>query len=314
MKVLIADKFPDNHIQTLKDNGIEVVYEAKAGENDIPNLVKDAEFIVVRSTNVNAAAINAGANLKIVIRAGSGYNNIDVKAATEKGISVSNTPGKNSIAVAELAMGLLVSLDRKIPDNVKDFTAGVWNKAKYSKAEGLFGKTLGIIGVGNIGREIAKRAQAFGMKVIGYDVVKSEGIGIEYIEDLEKLISMSDAITLHVPANPQTKGMFNDKLFGLMKKGAMLINTSRADVIDEDALIKAVKEKGIIAAVDVFKGEPEGKDGAVISKLQNVDGIYVTHHIGASTEQAQDAVAEETIKIILEYKKSGQILHCVNKK
>jgi D-3-phosphoglycerate dehydrogenase len=314
MKVLIADKFPDNHIQTLKDNGIEVVYEAKAGENDIPNLVKDAEFIVVRSTNVNAAAINAGANLKIVIRAGSGYNNIDVKAATEKGVSVSNTPGKNSIAVAELAMGLLVSLDRKIPDNVKDFTAGVWNKAKYSKAEGLFGKTLGIIGVGNIGREIAKRAQAFGMKVIGYDVVKSEGIGIEYIEDLEKLISMSDAITLHVPANPQTKGMFNDKLFGLMKKGAMLINTSRADVIDEDALIKAVKEKGIIAAVDVFKGEPEGKDGAVISKLQNVDGIYVTHHIGASTEQAQDAVAEETIKIILEYKKSGQILHCVNKK
>jgi D-3-phosphoglycerate dehydrogenase len=314
MKVLIADKFPDNHIQTLKDNGIEVVYEAKAGENDIPNLVKDAEFIVVRSTNVNAAAINAGANLKIVIRAGSGYNNIDVKAATEKGISVSNTPGKNSIAVAELAMGLLVSLDRKIPDNVKDFNAGVWNKAKYSKAEGLFGKTLGIIGVGNIGKEIAKRAQAFGMKVIGYDVVKSEGIGIEYIEDLEKLISMSDAITLHVPANPQTKGMFNDKLFGLMKKGAMLINTSRADVIDEDALIKAVKEKGIIAAVDVFKGEPEGKDGAVISKLQNVDGIYVTHHIGASTEQAQDAVAEETIKIILEYKKSGQILHCVNKK
>lgn len=314
MKVLIADKFPDNHIQTLKDNGIEVVYEAKAGENDIPNLVKDAEFIVVRSTNVNAAAINAGANLKIVIRAGSGYNNIDVKAATEKGISVSNTPGKNSIAVAELAMGLLVSLDRKIPDNVKDFNAGVWNKAKYSKAEGLFGKTLGIIGVGNIGKEIAKRAQAFGMKVIGYDVVKSEGIGIEYIEDLEKLISRSDAITLHVPANPQTKGMFNDKLFGLMKKGAMLINTSRADVIDEDALIKAVKEKGIIAAVDVFKGEPEGKDGAVISKLQNVDGIYVTHHIGASTEQAQDAVAEETIKIILEYKKSGQILHCVNKK
>ena len=314
MKVLIADKFPDNHIQTLKDNGIEVVYEAKAGENDIPNLVKDAEFIVVRSTNVNAAAINAGANLKIVIRAGSGYNNIDVKAATEKGISVSNTPGKNSIAVAELAMGLLVSLDRKIPDNVKDFNAGVWNKAKYSKAEGLFGKTLGIIGVGNIGKEIAKRAQAFGMKVIGYDVVKSEGIGIEYIEDLEKLISRSDVITLHVPANPQTNGMFNDKLFGLMKKGAMLINTSRADVIDEDALIKAVKEKGIIAAVDVFKGEPEGKDGAVISKLQNVDGIYVTHHIGASTEQAQDAVAEETIKIILEYKKSGQILHCVNKK
>ncbi len=314
MKVLVADSFPENHMQTLTDNGFEVIYEPKLGENDIPNAVKDADFIVVRSTNVNSAAINAGTNLKIIIRAGSGYNNIDVAAASAKGVSVANTPGKNSIAVAELAMGFIIALDRKIPDNVKDFNNSVWNKAKYSKAEGLFGKTLGIIGVGNIGKEIAKRAQAFGMKVIGYDVVKSEGLGIEYIDDVEKLISMADVITLHVPANPQTKGMFNEKLFGLMKKGAILINTSRADVIDEDALIKAVNEKGIFAGVDVFKGEPEGKDGAVTSKLQNIDGIYVTHHIGASTEQAQDAVAEETIKIILEYKNRGKVLHCVNKK
>jgi len=312
MKVLIADKFPENHIQTLKENGIDVVYEAKARENDLANFVKDAEFIVVRSTVVNQAAIDAGSNLKIVIRAGSGYNNIDVKAASAKGVAVANTPGKNSIAVAELAMGLIVSLDRRIPDNVKDFNCSVWNKAKYSKAEGIFGKTLGIIGVGNIGKEIAKRAQAFGMKVIGYDVIKTEGIGIEYSDNVEKLIAASDVITLHVPANPQTKGMFDEKLLGLMKKGAMLINTSRADVIDEDALIKAVKENGILAAVDVFKGEPEGKDGAVTSKLQNIDGIYVTHHIGASTEQAQDAVAEETVKIILEFKNTGKVLNKVN--
>jgi len=312
MKVLIADKFPENHIQTLKENGIDVVYEAKAGENDLANFVKDAEFIVVRSTVVNQAAIDAGSNLKIVIRAGSGYNNIDVKAASAKGVAVANTPGKNSIAVAELAMGLIVSLDRRIPDNVKDFNCSVWNKAKYSKAEGIFGKTLGIIGVGNIGKEIAKRAQAFGMKVIGYDVIKTEGIGIEYSDNVEKLIAASDVITLHVPANPQTKGMFDEKLLGLMKKGAMLINTSRADVIDEDALIKAVKGNGILAAVDVFKGEPEGKDGAVTSKLQNIDGIYVTHHIGASTEQAQDAVAEETVKIILEFKNTGKVLNKVN--
>jgi D-3-phosphoglycerate dehydrogenase len=314
MKVLVADKFPENHIQTLKDNGFEVAYEPKLGENDLPNAVDGVDFIVVRSTNVNAEAINNGSRLKIVIRAGSGYNNIDVAAATAKGVSVANTPGKNAIAVAELAMGLIVSLDRKIPDNVKDFNAGVWNKAKYSKAEGLFGKTIGIIGVGNIGKEIAKRAQAFGMKVLGYDIVKSEGLGIEYIDDVEKLISQSDVISLHVPANAQTKGMFNDKLFGLMKKGAMLINTSRADVIDEEALIKAVKEKGICAGVDVFKGEPEGKDGAVSSKLQNIDGIYVTHHIGASTEQAQDAVAIETVNILVEYKNSGKVLNCVNKK
>ena len=314
MKVLIADKFPENHIQTLKDNGFDVAYQPKLGENDIPGACGDADFIVVRSTNVNAAAINAGNNLKLVIRAGSGYNNIDVKAATEKGVAVCNTPGKNSIAVAELAMGLIVALDRKIPDNVKDFNSSVWNKAKYSAAEGLYGKTLGIIGVGNIGKELAQRAKAFGMKVIGYDVFKQEGIGVEYIDDMKELISKSDVISLHVPANPLTKGMFNDELFGLMKKKAMIINTSRADVIDEDALIKAVKEKGIMAGVDVFKGEPEGKDGAVASKLQNIEGIYVTHHIGASTEQAQDAVAEETIKIIVDFKNTGTILHQVNKK
>ncbi len=314
MKVLIADKFPENHIQTLKDNGFDVAYQPKLGENDIPGACGDADFIVVRSTNVNAAAINAGNNLKLVIRAGSGYNNIDVKAATEKGVAVCNTPGKNSIAVAELAMGLIVALDRKIPDNVKDFNTSVWNKAKYSAAEGLYGKTLGIIGVGNIGKELAQRAKAFGMKVIGYDVFKQEGIGVEYIDDMKELISKSDVISLHVPANPLTKGMFNDELFGLMKKKAMIINTSRADVIDEDALIKAVKEKGIMAGVDVFKGEPEGKDGAVASKLQNIEGIYVTHHIGASTEQAQDAVAEETIKIIVDFKNTGTILHQVNKK
>ncbi len=312
MKVLVADKFPDIYINQMKELKLDVVYNPKLGENNLPESAKDADAIVVRSTIVNEKTITNGNNLKLIIRAGSGVNNIDVKAASAKGIPVTNCPGKNSIAVAELAMGMVVALDRKIPDNVKDFNSSVWNKAKYSKAEGIFGKTLGIIGVGNIGKEIAKRAQAFGMKVIGYDVVKSEGIGVEYYENVEKLISESDVITLHVPANPQTKGMFNDKLFGLMKKGAMLINTSRADVIDEDALIKAVKEKGITAAVDVFKGEPEGKDGAVNSKLQNVDGIYVTHHIGASTEQAQNAVAEETVRIISEFQKTGKAINRVN--
>ena len=312
MKVLIADKFPDNHIQSLLNSGVEVIYEPKLGENDIPNKVGDINVIVVRSTVVNANTINNGSDLKLIIRAGSGYNNIDVAAATAKGVAVANTPGKNSIAVAELAMGLIISLDRKIPDNVRDFNAGVWNKAKYSKAAGLAGKTLGIIGVGNIGKEIAKRAQAFGMNVIGYDAYKQEGSGVEYVDEIEKLISSADIISLHIPSNSMTKGMFNEKLFELMKNGAILINTSRAEVIDEDALLKAVKEKGILVGADVFKGEPEGKDGNVSSKLQNVEGIYITHHIGASTEQAQDAVAEETIKIILEYQKNQVVLHCVN--
>jgi D-3-phosphoglycerate dehydrogenase len=312
MKVVVADKFPDIYLNQMKDLKLDVIYDPKLGENDLPDAVKDADAIVVRSTIINEKTITSGKNLKLIIRAGSGVNNIDVKAASAKNIPVTNCPGKNSIAVAELAMGLIIALDRKIPDNVKDFNAGVWNKAKYSKADGIFGKTLGIIGVGNIGKELAIRAQAFGMKVIGYDIVKTEGVGVEYYDDLEKLVSDSDIISLHVPANPQTKGMFNGKFFSLMKKGSTLINTSRPDVIDEDALIKAVKEKGISAGVDVFMAEPEGKDGAVVSKLQNIDGIYITHHIGASTQQAQDAVAQETVRIISEFQKTGNALNRVN--
>lgn len=312
MKVLVADKFPDNYLQVLKDKGCEITYDPKLGENDLPDQIKDNVFLVVRSTKVNAAAIASGPELKVIIRAGSGYNTIDTKAAAEKGVAVANTPGKNSIAVAELAMGLILSLDRKIPDNVNDFRNKVWNKAEYSKASGLFGKTLGIIGVGNIGREVAKRANAFGMKVYGYDIVKLDNVELEYIDDMKELISKSDIISLHLPSNDKTKGMFNDVLFGLMKEGTMLINTSRPQIIDEEALIKAVNEKGLLVGIDVFNEEPEGKSGDVISKLQGVANIYVTHHIGASTQQAQDAVAEEVINIVEEYKNSGTVLNKVN--
>ena len=217
------------------------------------------------------------------------------------------------MAVAELAMGLIISLDRRIPDNVIDFNNGKWNKAEYSKAEGLCGKTLAIIGVGNIGREVATRAAAFGMKVYGKDIVKIEGLKIEYIDDLQEILSKADIITLHLPSNAETKNLFNEKVFSYLKDGAILINTSRPQIIDEDALLNAVKTKNIKAALDVFKDEPEGKTGEVNSKLRNVKNIYITHHIGASTEQAQEAVAEETVKIISTFEQSGKVLNAVNK-
>ncbi|OGU55144.1 MAG: hypothetical protein A2V66_00050 [Ignavibacteria bacterium RBG_13_36_8] len=314
MKVLIADKFPEKYIQQLKDNSLDVIYEPKLGENDIPNHIKGADFLVVRSTVVNAKTINDSDNLKVIIRAGSGYNTIDVKTASSKNVWVANCPGKNAIAVAELALGLMVALDRRIADNVADFRNSVWNKAEYSKADGLFGKTLAVIGVGNIGKEVATRAKAFGLKVYGYDIIKLEGVDLEYRDDLEKLISEADIITLHLPANDKTKGMFNKNMFDLMKPGTIFINTSRPQVVDENALINAVNNKKIKAGLDVFIDEPEGKDGTVKSKLQVPKNIYITHHIGASTEQAQDAVAEETVKIITTFADKGEVIHCVNKK
>jgi len=313
VRLLVADKFPDKHIQQLKDMDLDVVYSPKLGENDLPEAAIDSDILVVRSTIVNADTINKSKNLNLIIRAGSGVNNINIPAANQKGIYVANCPGMNSVAVAELAMGLMISLDRRIPDNVIDFRNGKWNKGEYSKAEGLMGKNLGIIGVGNIGKEVAKRALAFGMNVYGKDISRIEGVMIKDFSEMDQIIPMCDIITIHLPSTPQTKGLFNKQMFSYMKPNSLLINTSRADVIDEDALLEAIKEKNVRAAVDVFKGEPEGKAGEVRSKLQDNPNIYVTHHIGASTEQAQDAVADETIRIIKDYVHSGIIAHWVNR-
>lgn len=313
MKVLIADKFPEQYIKKLRDSEIDVIYNPKLGENDLLEAAKEVDCLVVRSTIVNAATIENSQNLNLIVRAGAGVNNIDIKAANKKGVYVSNCPGKNSIAVAELAIGLMLALDRRIPHNVADFKAGKWNKGEYSKADGLFGKTLAIVGYGNIGKEVAKRAQAMGMNIYAKDISRIEGYGVKDFSEFDQIMPIADIVTIHLPATPQTKGLFNDAMFKLMKPGALLINTSRHDIIDEDALIKAIKEKNIKVGLDVFKGEPEAKDGPVSSKLQEIDNVYITHHIGASTEQAQNAVAEETVNIILRYIKSGVIDHWVNR-
>ncbi|HEX7358283.1 MAG TPA: 3-phosphoglycerate dehydrogenase [Ignavibacteriaceae bacterium] len=313
LKVLVADKFPDKYIQQMKDLDLEVIYNPKLGEKDLPEAAKDADIIVVRSTIVNEETINTSNKLNLIIRAGSGVNNINIAAANKKGIYVTNCPGMNAVAVAELAIGLMISLDRFIPDNVADFNKGVWNKDKYSKGKGLKGKTLGLIGVGNIGKEVAKRAIAFEMNVYGKDITRIEGVQIKDFSEMDQLLPLCDIVTIHLPATPQTKGLFNKQMLSYMKNGAYLVNTSRHDVVVEDDLLEAIKEKNIRYACDVFKGEPEGKSGEVSSKLMNNPNIYVTHHIGASTEQAQDAVAEETINIIKKFVHSGVIDHWVNR-
>jgi len=312
-KVLIADKFPEEYIQQMKDSDLEVIYSPKLGENDLPEAAKDVEILIVRSTVVNADTINKSSKLNLIIRAGAGVNNINIPTANQKGIYVANCPGMNSIAVAELAMGLIISLDRRIPDNVADFRSGKWNKGEYSKAEGLLGKNLALVGFGNIGKEVAKRALAFGMNVYAKDIIPIENKGVKEFSELDKVLPICDIISIHLPSTPQTKGLFNKRMFSYLKPGALLINTSRADIIDEDALLEAIKEKNIRVAFDVFKGEPEGKTGEVKSKLQSSSSIYITHHIGASTEQAQNAVAAETVRIIQKYIKSGVIEHWVNK-
>jgi D-3-phosphoglycerate dehydrogenase / 2-oxoglutarate reductase len=317
MKVLIADKFPEQYTEKIKKLVRELVYEPKFKESDLPNNIKDVDILIVRSTIVNAECISKSNKLSLIIRAGAGVNNIDIKAANEKGIFIANCPGKNSIAVAELAMGLICAVDRKIPDNVIDFRSGKWNKALYSKADGLYGKTLGIVGVGQIGTELIYRAQAFGLKVTGWSrsltEEKAEALGIEKADTLEELFQQSDIVSVHLAQNADTKKIISKDLISKLKKGAYFINTARAGIVDEEALINAAKEEKIFAGLDLFTAEPEGKEGEFSSELSNIKNIYVTHHIGASTEQAQNAVAEETFNIIRDFIELGEIKNWVNR-
>ena len=225
MKVLIADKFPEQYTEKIKSLVWELIYEPRLKEGDLPNNIKDVDILVVRSTVVNAECINKSNKLSLIIRAGAGVNNIDIKAANEKGIFVSNCPGKNSIAVAELAMGLICAIDRKVPDNVIDFRNGKWNKASFSKADGLFGKTLGIVGIGQIGTELIYRAQAFGLKVIGWSKSltneKAESLGIEKISTLDELFVQSDIVSVHLAQNADTKKIISKDLINKLKKGSL---------------------------------------------------------------------------------------------
>ncbi len=317
MIVLVADKFPADGLAQLRAAGAEVVYQPDVKGDALVDAVRTsgAEVLVVRSTEVPETALRAG-RLGLVVRAGAGYNNIDVKTASELGIYVSNCPGKNSIAVAELAMALLLALDRRVVDGAADLRRGVWNKKEYGQAQGLFGRTLGVVGTGSIGREVAARGRAFGMRVVAWSRSLTDesarALGVERLDSPVAVAAAADAVSIHLALKPETRGLVGADFFAAMKPGALFVNTSRAEVVDEAALLAAVRDKKVRAGVDVFAGEPAGGTGAVESALFAEPGIIGTHHIGASTEQAQQAIADETVRIVREYVGSGRVPNCVN--
>lgn len=317
MKALIADAFPEPYLKQIKELGVEVEYKPKLKSEELRAHIGEANILVVRSTEVKADCITSAKALTMIIRAGAGVNTIDIASANERGIYVTNCPGKNSIAVAELAMGLLLALDRRIADNVIDLRAGKWNKGEYSKADGIFGKTLGLIGVGQIGREMIPRAKAFGLRVIGWSRSltreKAAALGIDFAGTVQDLVTQCDILSVHVALKPETKGLISRSIIEMMKPGTIFINTSRAEVVDEEALAEAAAAGRIRVGSDVFIGEPEEKTGTFTSKLASLPNVYGTHHIGASTEQAQNAVAEETVAIIREYIRQGTVRNWVNR-
>ena len=337
MKVLVADKFEKSGIDGLKAAGCEVIFEPDLKDATLAEALAKtgADVLVVRSTEVTEPMMDAG-KLALIVRAGAGYNTIDVKAASKRGIYVSNCPGKNSIAVAELAFGLILALDRRIPDNVIEGLRGKWNKKEYSKAKGLCGMTLGILGFGKIGQELAKRAMAFGMNLviwseIGVRVDRDEipvdlplmlqfrhGSGalieerITVVKTPAEVAEKCDILSIHLAANSMTKNIINAEVLGKLKPGAFVINTARADVLDYKALAAVVKEKGIRVGLDVYPGEPKTATGDFTTEVLGLPGVYGTHHIGASTDQAQEAIAAETIRIVRSFADTGRVPNVVN--
>jgi len=317
MKILIADKFPDSGVSELRAAGLEVIYDAELKDESLTEAVHSngADVLVVRGTKVPGATLEAG-RLSLVVRAGAGYNTIDVKTASARGIYVANCPGKNAIAVAELAFGLILSLDRRIPANAADLRAGKWNKKEYSRARGLFGCTLGLIGLGQIGQEMVVRAHAFGMPVVAWSrsltAQRAEELGVERQSSPKEVAAACDILSVHVALKEDTRNLISEAVLAALKPGSAFINTSRAEVVDQAALARAVQERGIRAGLDVFAGEPTGGTGAVTDEIFKLDGVIGTHHIGASTDQAQQAIADETVRIIREYQDKGRAPNVVN--
>jgi D-3-phosphoglycerate dehydrogenase len=317
MRALIADAFPEHYLADLRALGLDVAYEPSATAEQLPERAKGANILVVRSTKVTREVIVGGKALGLVLRAGAGYDTIDVAAASERGIFVANCPGKNAVAVAELAFGLMIALDRRVADNTADLRAGVWNKKEYSKADGLKGKTLGVIGLGSIGCAVVERAKAFEMSVLAWSRsltgTRADELGVGYCRTPDEVAERADIVTVHLAQTKETKGMFGATFFSKMKRRAMFINTSRGGLHDEAALVAAMRDRGLRAGLDVFESEPAAPTATdVNNEIFKMPGFVGTHHIGASTEQAQDAIAAEAVRICREYLATGKPPNVVN--
>ena len=316
MTILVADSFSAAARERLADAGHAVRYEPGLTGDDLTRALADAapQVLVVRSTRVGADALDAARSLELIVRAGAGVDTIDVEGASRRGVFVANCPGKNASAVAELAFGLILALDRRIPDNVAAARAGAWDKKRFAAARGLRGRTLGLLGMGSIGREMTARARAFGMPVVAWSRSLTPDaaaeLGVEHAATPRDVARRADVLSVHVASTPQTRGLVSADLLAALPDGAFLINTARADVVDEAAVADAMASRGLRYATDVPAGEPQAKQDDFAHPLAG-DAV-ITHHIGASTDEATEAIGQEAARVILAYAETGRVENGVN--
>lgn len=316
MRLLIADKLPLEHVQALRNIVEEVEYAPDLTEVALADHISNVNVLIVRGTRVHSKIIERADALELIVRSGSGTENVDMQAASARGIYVTNCPDKNSAAVAELTIGLLLAVDRRIPDQATSLAEGRWDKTGFGRADGLKGKVFGVIGTGAIGREVIKRAKAFDMPVVAWsrsltdDV--AEELGVSRAHSIDELLNQCDIISLHVALTPETKHLLSANRISKLKAGTIILNTARGAIIDTAALTEALRSGRVRAGLDVYENEPSEGHGKFVNILSGVPNWVGTHHIGASTEQAQRATADETIRIIDLYVKTGSVSNCVN--
>jgi D-3-phosphoglycerate dehydrogenase / 2-oxoglutarate reductase len=316
MRLLIADKMDLQALDELRVLGVEIVYQPELTKETLPDALEGIGILVVRSTQVTAKAIEAGRRLNLVVRAGAGVSTIDVAAASARGIYVASCPGKNAAAVAELTMGMIVALDRRIVDATTDLRAGRWEKTKYAAADGLYGKRIGIVGLGAVGREVLERARAFGLEPHAWSrsltPARASKIGVGHARTLEDLAGMSDILTVHLPLTPQTRGIISRNVLSSLRDRAMLVNTARPELLDYAALEEIIAKKSLRVGLDVFPDEPDKGSAPFAPSLLQKGLVYATPHIGASTEQAQRAIAIETARIVRAFLTEEDVPNVVN--
>jgi D-3-phosphoglycerate dehydrogenase / 2-oxoglutarate reductase len=316
MRLLIADKLTLEPFEPLALLGVHLDYQPTLKGPELQAAAADCNILVVRSTKVDAACIDEAKMLNLIVRAGAGVNTIDVAAASARGIYVANCPGKNAAAVAELTMAHVLCSDRRLVDATVSLRQGRWEKAAFQRARGVMGRRLGVVGCGAIGRLVVQRAQAFGMEVHGWSRsltrARAQQLGIGYQATLTGLAKQSDVLSIHLPLNDATRGMVGEEVLAALPDGALVINTSRAGVMDYEALERHATTRGLRAGLDVFPGEPKTGAADFTSTLMKLPGVYGTPHIGASTEQAQVAIATEASSIVRAFLTSEDVPNVVN--
>lgn len=315
MRILIADKLDAKALAALKNEGFSVDEAKGLAAGNLPAAAAAAEILIVRSTLVPAGLLPGFPALKLIIRAGAGTDTIDVAAAAARGIQVGNTPGRNADAVAEIALGLLLAADRRIPEATRDLRAAKWTKAALGQGMGLKGRTLGLVGLGSVGQAMARDCRGLGMKVLAWSdhltPALAEEAGVGFVPGLLDLARASDAVSVHVASTPATRGLIGREFFAALRPGALFVNTARGEVVDREALIEAIKTRGLRAGLDVFAGEPKTGE-APFADAELASLCACTPHLGASTDQAAEAVAEEVVRIARVFRDTGHAPNAVN--